>query len=44
MLNIPAEYERDTASAKFKDISRQLPVLLLGVSAVTRELWWINQE
>jgi hypothetical protein len=25
MLKIPAEYDRDTSSAKFKDISHQLP-------------------
>jgi hypothetical protein len=28
----------DTTSAKFKDISRQLPTLLLGVSDATRAL------
>jgi hypothetical protein len=33
MLKIPAEYGRDTLSAKFKDISRQLPDLLQSVSA-----------
>jgi hypothetical protein len=33
MLKIPAEYGRDTASAKFKDISRQLPVSLLDIPA-----------
>jgi len=44
MLNIPAKYDRDTSSAKFNDISRQLPASLLGVSAATRELWWMNQE
>jgi hypothetical protein len=44
MLKIPAEYERDTLSAKFKDISRQLPALLLGFSTEIRELWWMNQE
>jgi hypothetical protein len=31
MLNIPEEYDRDTASAKFKDISLQRPASLLGV-------------
>jgi hypothetical protein len=25
MLNIPAEYDTDTSSAKFKNISRQIP-------------------
>jgi hypothetical protein len=44
MLNIPLEYDRDTTSAKFKDISQKLPVLLLGISAATREFWWISQE
>jgi hypothetical protein len=44
MLKIPAEHNRDISSAKFKDISRELPVSLLGVSATTRELWWIHQE
>jgi len=35
----------DTSLAKLKDISCQLPALLLGVSAATsRELWWMNQE
>jgi hypothetical protein len=43
MLNIPAEYDRDT-SAKFKDVYRQFLLSLLGFSAVTRELWWMNQE
>jgi len=33
MLKIPAEYDRYTLSAKFKEISRQLPASLLGVSA-----------
>jgi hypothetical protein len=36
MLKNPAEYDRDTSSAKFKNISRQLPALLLGVSAATK--------
>jgi hypothetical protein len=31
-------------SAKFKEISRQLPVSLLRVSAATRELWWTIQN
>jgi hypothetical protein len=41
VLKIPAEYDRDTSAAKFKDIS--LPASLLDVSAATRELWWMNQ-
>jgi hypothetical protein len=36
MLKIPAECDRDTASAKFKDISK-LPASLLDISAATRE-------
>jgi hypothetical protein len=44
MLKIPAEYERDTSSAKFKGISSQLRASLLGVCAETKELWWMNQE
>jgi hypothetical protein len=44
MLKIPAEYDRDTLSVKFMDISCQLPVLLLGISAETRKLWWMNKE
>jgi hypothetical protein len=44
MLNIPMEYDSDTSSDKFKDISHQLSASLLDVSAVTRELWWMNQE
>jgi hypothetical protein len=44
MLNIPAEYDRDTTAAKFKDISRKLLPSLLGVSAATIELWCMNQE
>jgi hypothetical protein len=44
MLKIPVEYERDTTSAKFKDISGQLLASLVGASTATRELWWINQE
>jgi hypothetical protein len=43
MLKITEEYERDTSSAKFKDISSQLPASLLDVSVATRELWWMNQ-
>jgi hypothetical protein len=39
MLKIHVEYERDTSSAKFKDIFRQLPSSLLGVSvAIKRAL------
>jgi hypothetical protein len=33
----------DITSAKFKGISCQLQDLLLGVSVVTRELWWMNE-
>jgi hypothetical protein len=33
ILKIPAQYDRDTTSAKFKDMSRHLPASLLGVSA-----------
>jgi hypothetical protein len=44
MLNIPAEYGRDTSLAKFKDISRILIASLLGASDATRELWWMDQE
>jgi hypothetical protein len=36
MLKVLAEYYRDTLLATFKDISRQLPASLLGVSAATR--------
>jgi hypothetical protein len=43
MLKVPSEYDRNTFS-KFKDVSCQLPALLLDVSAETRELWWIYQE
>jgi hypothetical protein len=35
---IPAEYDKDTTSAKFKDISRKLPTSPIGVCAATREL------
>jgi hypothetical protein len=44
MLNIPAEHDRDTSSAKLKDISRQLSFSPIYVSAATRELWWMSQE
>jgi hypothetical protein len=43
-LKICANFDGDIWSDKFKDISRQIPVSLLGVSAATRELWWMNQE
>jgi hypothetical protein len=43
MLKIPAEYDRDTSSPKFKDISLQLCFSVLSVSAETRELWVMNQ-
>jgi hypothetical protein len=33
MLEIPAEYNRDTSSVNFKDISLQALASLLGVSA-----------
>jgi hypothetical protein len=44
MLKIPAEYDKDTVLAKFEEISCQLPVLLLDVSAATGEHWWMSQE
>jgi hypothetical protein len=44
MLKIPVEFDRTTSSAKFKNISLQIPASLPGVSAVTREIWWMNQE
>jgi hypothetical protein len=44
MLKITAEYDRDTSSAKFKDIYRQFSVSQPVVSAATGELWWMNQE
>jgi hypothetical protein len=35
MLNIPAEYDRNTSPAKLTDIYRQVsPAMLLGVFAV----------
>jgi hypothetical protein len=40
----PYGWNRDTSSAKFKDISHQLTASLLGVSSATSELWWMNQE
>jgi hypothetical protein len=45
MLNIPAEYDRDTTSVKFEYISCHVsPASLLGISATTRKLCWMNQE
>jgi hypothetical protein len=44
LLKIPAKYDRNASSAKFKDVSRQLSSSLLGVSAATRELWWMKEE
>jgi hypothetical protein len=44
MLKIPLEYDRDTTSAKFKEISCELPDLLLNDSAATTEHCWMNQE
>jgi hypothetical protein len=31
MLNMPAEYDRDAMSTKFKNISRKFPAALLGI-------------
>jgi hypothetical protein len=39
MLKIPAEYDGDNTSAKFKKISQQLLASLQGVSVATRELF-----
>jgi hypothetical protein len=39
MLKVSVKYDRDM-SAKFTDISHQIPASLLGVSAATREVWW----
>jgi hypothetical protein len=44
MLKIPAAFERDTSSAKFKEISRQLPASLLDESAASRKDWQKIQE
>jgi hypothetical protein len=44
MLKIIPEHNRDTTWAKSKDISRQLLASLLGISAATREVWWMNEE
>jgi hypothetical protein len=43
MLNIPAAYGRDIISDILKDFFTKT-ALLLCASAVTRELWRINQE
>jgi hypothetical protein len=43
-VKIPAKYDRDTTSAKFKDIFCKLPSLLLDVSVSTREYWWMKQK
>jgi hypothetical protein len=39
MLKIPAEYDGDTTSAKFKEIYLKLPASILYVSAATRRHW-----
>jgi hypothetical protein len=44
ILKIPAEYNRDSTTVKFKDIYRQIPASLLDVSAANWELWWMNQK
>jgi hypothetical protein len=36
MLKVLTYYDKDTTSAKFKDISRHLTALLLHVSSATR--------
>jgi hypothetical protein len=36
MLKIPAEYDRDTTSSKFKDICHKLPASPLDVSAANQ--------
>jgi hypothetical protein len=38
MLKVPTEYERDTSSVEFKNVSCQLPDSLLGVSCDQRVL------
>jgi hypothetical protein len=38
------QYDSDTTSAKFRDISRQLPASLLGDAAASGQLRWMNQE
>jgi hypothetical protein len=30
-------------SSKFKEIPCEIPVLLLGIFAATKELWWMNE-
>jgi hypothetical protein len=42
MLKIFGKFGRDTMSAKFSDISHQLPASFLDVSAASREHWWMN--
>jgi hypothetical protein len=42
MLKIPAQYDRDTTSAKLNGFCSQFPASLLG--ALTREIWLINQK
>jgi hypothetical protein len=44
MLKIRAEYDRDTTSAKFKNIRRQLPGSLLGVSAGVRRRGLVDES
>jgi hypothetical protein len=42
MLKIPAEYGRDTSSAKSEDVSHKLSASLVEVSTATRELWFTS--
>jgi hypothetical protein len=44
MLKIPADYVGKTSPSKRTEISRQLSASLLGVSATTRRLWWMNHK
>jgi hypothetical protein len=44
MLKNFSYYDRNTTSAKFKDISPKFHASLLDVSGKTREHWWINQK
>jgi hypothetical protein len=44
VLKIPAKCDRDTTSAKFKDIFCKYPSSLLDVSAATREYWWMKHK
>jgi hypothetical protein len=37
-VTLPVEYDRDTTSAKLKNISRKIPASLLNVSAAVRAL------